>query len=170
MSVKEILDNLNISNYINIENFFETMLNKNGETISYVSLKEKFINYFSKHSNFNEKLFEKIIKEIKINSNKEVNLIEFLIRIYNIRNKEIISPLLIFYFLSYQLNTKYPNYTTSEYITRNSISLDDAAYIILLSFGSNNIKKFLIGFIPFLKKTKVKIIVKQIITNITQHP
>ena len=164
MSVKEILDNLNISNYINIENFFETMLNKNGETISYVSLKEKFINYFSKHSNFNEKLFEKIIKEIKINSNKEVNLIEFLIRIYNIRNKEIISPLLIFYFLSYQLNTKYPNYTTSEYITRNSISLDDELnmneflYKIAKNLEINDLKSLIIfKSLLFEKKGKIKV-------------
>ena len=125
MSVKQILDNLIISSYINIDNFFEIMLNKYGEVISYVSLKDKFINYFSKYSNFNEKLFEKIAKETKINSNKDVNLIEFLLNISNIRKKEIISPLLLFYILSYQLNKKYKKYTTSEYITRNLLSIDD---------------------------------------------
>ena len=125
MSVKEILNNLNISPKINLDNFFELLFNKNGEIISYDNLKNNFISYFSRYTNFNEKNFEKIMNETKINMNKEINLTEFIISISKIRNKEITSPFLLFYVLSYQLNKKYSKYTTSEFITRNSLSIED---------------------------------------------
>ena len=164
MSVKEILDNLNISSYINIDNFFEIMLNKYGEVISYVSLKDKFINYFSKYSNFNEKNFEKISKETKINSKKDVNLIEFLIYINKIRNKEIISPLLLFYNLSYLFNKKYKIYTTAEYVTRNLISIDDEInineflYKITNNLGLSDLMSLIIfKSLLFEKKGKIKV-------------
>ena len=125
MSVKEILNNLNISPKINLDNFFELLFNKNGEIISYDNLKNNFISYFSRYTNFSEKNFEKIMNETKINMNKEINLTEFIISMSKIRNKEITSPLLLFYVLSYQLNKKYSKYTTSEFITRNSLSIED---------------------------------------------
>ena len=125
MSVKEILNNLNISPKINLDNFFELLFNKNGEIISYDNLKNNFISYFSRYTNFSEKNFEKIMNETKINMNKEINLTEFIISMSKIRNKEITSPFLLFYVLSYQLNKKYSKYTTSEFITRNSLSIED---------------------------------------------
>ena len=58
MSIKEILDKLNASYTINIDNFFEINYYKYGELINYEKFKYNFIQYFSISTN----IFNNIIK------------------------------------------------------------------------------------------------------------
>ena len=121
MSIKEILDNLNISIIKNIDNFFESNYNKYDEEIPFDNFKIIFIKFFS----CSTKIFDKIIKETKTQINKNVNLTKLLLSIYRIRNKEITTPLFLFYIFTYILNEKYNNYTTLEFITLNGLSIED---------------------------------------------
>ena len=130
MSIKEILDNLNISTIINIENFFESNYNKYDEDIPFDIFKFNFIKFFS----CTTKNFDKIIKETKTKLNQDVNLTKFLLSIYKIRNKEITNPLFLFYILGYILNEKYKNYTTLEFITINGLSIEDEININQFNF------------------------------------
>ena len=130
MSIKEILDNLNISTIINIENFFESNYNKYDEEIPFDIFKFNFIKFFS----CTTKNFDKIIKETKTKLNQDVNLTKFLLSIYKIRNKEITNPLFLFYILGYILNEKYKNYTTLEFITINGLSIEDEININQFNF------------------------------------
>ena len=121
MSIKEILDNLNLSIIKNIDNFFESNYKKYDEEIPFDQFKINFIKFFS----CSTKNFEKIIKETKTQINKNINLTKFLLSIYRIRNKEITTPLFLFYIFAFILNEKYNKYTTLEFITINGLSIED---------------------------------------------
>ena len=121
MSIKEILDKLNVSYTINIDNFFEINYYKYGELINYEKFKYNFIQYFSISTN----VFETIIKETKIKVNQNFNLTKFLLKIYSLRNKEIKSPLFSFYIFANKMDEKYKGYSTLEFIMKNNLSIED---------------------------------------------
>ena len=129
--LSKVLENFNISNEINIENFFEHSIRTIGDYIDYTTFESEFKQYYSSNSSLVDKYMETLSSQIFNKSNEtKIWQIFVLCDIYKKLNKDMLNPFFCFCYISALISNKLKeknciSQTALEFIVMNKHSFEE---------------------------------------------
>ena len=129
--LSKVLENFNISNEINIENFFEQSIRTIGDYIDYTTFESEFKKYYSSNSSLVDKYMETLSSQIFNKSNEtKIRQIFVLCDIYKKLNKDMLNPFFCFCYISALISNKLKeknciSQTALEFIVMNKHSFEE---------------------------------------------
>ena len=129
--LSKVLENFNISNEINIENFFEHSIRTIGDYIDYTTFESEFKKYYSSNPSLVDKYMETLSSQIFNKSNEtKIRQIFVLCDIYKKLNKSMLKPFFCFCYISALISNKLKeknciSQTALEFIVMNKHSFEE---------------------------------------------
>ena len=129
--LSKVLENFNISNEINIENFFEHSIRTIGDYIDYTTFESEFKKYYSSNPSLVDKYMETLSSQIFNKSNEtKIRQIFVLCDIYKKLNKSMLKPFFCFCYISALISNKLKeknciSQTALEFIVMNKLSFEE---------------------------------------------
>ena len=129
--LSKVLENFNISNEINIENFFEHSIRTIGDYIDYTTFESEFKKYYSSNPSLVDKYMETLSSQIFNKSNEtKIRQIFVLCNIYKKLNKDMLNPFFCFCYISALISNKLKeknciSQTALEFIVMNKHSFEE---------------------------------------------
>ena len=137
----KVLKNFNISNEINIENFFEHNIRTVGDYIDYTTFESEFKKYYSSNSSLVDKYMETLSSQIFNKANEtKIWQIFVLCDIYKMLNKKMLKPFFCFCYISALISNKlkennFISQTALEFIVMNKLSIEEEININQFDFS-----------------------------------